>query len=130
MKWVDVVRRGECDEQLIYRKALRKSVDSYTSNVPPHVAAARQQSSPRGTISYVVTRDGPQPANDRRAPIDYEHYIEKQIRPIVRTIGQVCDLDVEVALGGMGDLFRRRPASSDDAMPFEATGTETQQETR
>ncbi len=74
--------------------------------------------------------DGPQPANDRRAPIDYEHYIEKQIRPIVRTIGQVCDLDVEVALGGMGDLFRRRPASSDDAMPFEATGTETQQETR
>ncbi|MDP6982291.1 MAG: DNA polymerase II [Candidatus Latescibacteria bacterium] len=130
LKWVDVVRRGECDEQLIYRKALRKSVDSYTSNVPPHVAAARQQSSPRGTISYVVTRDGPQPANDRRAPIDYEHYIEKQIRPIVRTIGQVCDLDVEVALGGMGDLFRRRPASSDDAMPFEATGTETQQETR
>ena len=40
------------------------------------------------------------------APIDYEHYIEKQIRPIVRTIGRVCDLDVEVALGGTPDLFR------------------------
>ncbi len=109
LHWVDAVRRGECDEQLVYRKALRKSVDSYTSNVPPHVAAARQQASPRGTIFYVVTRDGPQPARDRRAPIDYEHYIEKQIRPIVRTIGQVCDLDVEVALGGMADMFRSRP---------------------
>ena len=106
LKCVDAMRRGERDDQLIYRKALRKSVDSYTSNIPPHVAAARQQASPRGTIRYIVTRDGPQPADDLRAPIDYEHYIEKQIRPIVRTIGQVCDLDVEVALGGMGDLFR------------------------
>jgi DNA polymerase-2 len=118
---VDAVRKGECDDQLIYRKALRKSVDSYTSNIPPHVAAARQQASPRGTIFYVVTRDGPQPASDRRAPIDYEHYIEKQIRPIVRTIGQVCDLDVEVALGGMADLFRSRPP--------EPSLSETQQET-
>ncbi|MBT6145289.1 MAG: DNA polymerase II, partial [Gemmatimonadetes bacterium] len=92
LECVDTMRRGERDDQLVYRKALRKSVESYTSNIPPHVVAARQQSSPRGTIRYVVTRDGPQPAEDRRAPIDYDHYIEKQIRPIVRTISQVCDL--------------------------------------
>ena len=104
--WVDAVRRGERDDDLVYRKALRKSVDGYTRTVPAHVAAARLLPEPRGTIRYLVTRDGPQPAGRLSAPIDYEHYIEKQIRPIVRTIGQVCDLDVEVALGGTPDLFR------------------------
>ncbi len=104
--WVDAVRRGERDDDLVYRKALRKSVEGYTRTVPAHVAAARLLPEPRGTIRYLVTRDGPQPAGRLMAPIDYEHYIEKQIRPIVRTIGQVCDLDVEVALGGTPDLFR------------------------
>lgn len=104
--WVDAVRRGERDDDLVYRKALRKSVEGYTRTVPAHVAAARLLPEPRGTIRYLVTRDGPQPAGRLSAPIDYEHYIEKQIRPIVRTIGQVCDLDVEVALGGTPDLFR------------------------
>lgn len=104
--WVDAMRRGERDNDLVYRKALRKGIDGYTKTVPAHVAAARLLPDARGTIRYVVTRDGPQPVGHVTAPIDYEHYIEKQIRPIVRTIGQVCDLDVEVALGGTPDLFR------------------------
>ena len=106
LDWVDAMRRGERDDDLIYRKALRKSVDGYTKTVPAHVAAARLLPSARGTIRYVVTLDGPQPVGHLTSPIDYEHYVEKQIRPIVRTIGQVCDLDVEVALGGTPDLFR------------------------
>lgn len=106
LDWVDAMRRGERDDDLVYRKALRKGVDGYTKTVPAHVAAARLLPGARGTIRYVVTRDGPQPAGHLTAPIDYEHYVEKQIRPIVRTIGQVCDLDVEVALGGTPDLFR------------------------
>jgi DNA polymerase-2 len=106
LDWVDAMRRGERDNDLVYRKALRKSVEAYTKTVPPHVAAARLLPGARGTIRYVVTRDGPQPVGHLTAPIDYEHYLEKQIRPIVRTIGQVCDLDVEVALGGTPDLFR------------------------
>ena len=106
LDWIDAVRRGERDADLVYRKALRKSVDGYTKTVPAHVAAARLLPEPRGTIRYVVTRDGPQPAAQTTAPLDYEYYIEKQVRPIVRAIGQVCDLDVEVALGGTPDLFR------------------------
>jgi DNA polymerase-2 len=106
LDWVDAMRRGERDNDLVYRKALRKSVEGYTKTVPPHVAAARLLPGARGTIRYVITRDGPQPVGHLTAPIDYEHYLEKQIRPIVRTIGQVCDLDVEVALGGTPDLFR------------------------
>jgi len=106
LDWVDAMRRGERDDDLVYRKALRKSVEGYTKTVPAHVAAARLLPGARGTIRYIVTRDGPQPVGHLTAPIDYEHYLEKQIRPIVRTIGQVCDLDVEVALGGTPDLFR------------------------
>jgi DNA polymerase-2 len=106
LDWVDAMRRGERDDDLVYRKALRKSVEGYTSSVPAHVAAARLLPDPRGTIRYLVTRDGPQPVGHVTAPIDYEHYLEKQIRPIVRTIGQVCDLDVEIALGGTPDMFR------------------------
>lgn len=106
LAWVDAMRRGERDDDLVYRKALRKDLDGYTKTVPAHVAAARLLPGARGTIRYIVTRDGPQPAGHLTAPIDYEHYVEKQIRPIVRTIGQVCDLDVEVALGGTPDLFR------------------------
>ena len=111
LDWVDAMGRGERDDDLVYRKALRKSVDGYTSSVPAHVAAARLLPDPRGTIRYVVTRDGPQPVGYVTAPIDYEHYLEKQIRPIVRTIGQVCDLDVEIALGGTPDLFRSLPTA-------------------
>jgi DNA polymerase-2 len=106
LDWVDAMRRGERDDDLVYRKALRKSVEGYTNSVPAHVAAARLLPDPRGTIRYLVTRDGPQPVGHVTAPIDYEHYLEKQIRPIVRTIGQVCDLDVEIALGGTPDMFR------------------------
>ena len=106
LEWVDAMRRGERDDDLVYRKALRKSVEGYTKSMPAHVAAARLLPGARGTIRYVFTRDGPQPVGHVTAPIDYEHYLEKQIRPIVRTIGRVCDLDVEVALGGTPDLFR------------------------
>ena len=105
-EWIRGVRAGERDGQLIYRKALRKPVDDYTSSSPPHVTAARLLPNPSGLIQYVMTRDGPQPTSATVSPLDYEHYIEKQIKPIVRTIGQVCDLDVEAAITGMPDLFR------------------------
>ncbi len=40
----DYVRRtlaGELDELLVYRKRLRRQLDDYQRNVPPHVRAAR-----------------------------------------------------------------------------------------
>ena len=42
------------------------------------------------------------------APLDYEHYVEKQIKPIVRTIGQVCDIDVEGAVMGTARSLPQR----------------------
>lgn len=60
---------------------------------------------PSGVIRYVITRDGPQPEGRLTAPIDYGHYIDKQILPIVTTVAQVYAIDVESAISGRLSLF-------------------------
>ncbi|WP_268800766.1 DNA polymerase II [Pseudomonas huanghezhanensis] len=97
----DFVRRtlaGDLDHQLVYRKRLRRALDDYERNVPPHVRAARladaynrQQGRPlqyqnRGWISYVMTVAGPEPLEIRTAPIDYDHYVSRQLQPIADAI--------------------------------------------
>ncbi len=95
---VDETRRGLRDEQLVYRKRLRQQLEEYQKNVPPHVRAARladdenrRRGLPlryqhRGTIAYVMTVSGPEPLEYRRSAIDYEHYVEKQLKPIADAI--------------------------------------------
>ncbi|WP_091874889.1 DNA polymerase II [Massilia yuzhufengensis] len=90
--------RGEFDALLVYRKRLRRPLDDYERNVPPHVRAARMadafhtgQGRPAqyrngGSIRYVMTTAGPEPLELRRAPIDYEHYLTKQLEPIADAI--------------------------------------------
>ena len=36
------LRAGRCDDELVYRRGLRKNVSEYTSNVPPHVQAVKK----------------------------------------------------------------------------------------
>ena len=103
--WVRAVRGGEKDEDLVYIKGLRKPVAAYTRSSPPHVQAARLLDKPPGVIRYVITRSGPQPVERVSAPLDYEHYVEKQIEPLVRTVAQVCPVDADAALRGIVDLF-------------------------
>jgi DNA polymerase-2 len=94
--------RGELDEQLVYRKRLRRALDEYEKNVPPHVRAARiadefhiRQGRPaqyrnRGWIRYVMTTAGPEPMDVREggtaSPIDYEHYLTRQLEPVADAI--------------------------------------------
>ena len=90
------LRRGRFDDQLVYRKSLRKAPEAYTATTPPHVAAARKMAGKRrGRVAYVITTDGPEPADDRRHPIDHEHYVEKQLRavaePVLALLGQDFD---------------------------------------
>ena len=81
------VRAKKYDDQLVYRKALRKSIDSYTKTTPPHVkAAALLDRITSKIITYVLTLDGPQPVEKQTSPIDYDHYIEKQIKPIAESL--------------------------------------------
>jgi DNA polymerase-2 len=80
------LRAGQLDDRLVYHKALRKMPEAYTATTPPHVAAARQLGRQRGRIAYVITRAGPQPADAPHAPLDHQHYIDKQVRAVAEQV--------------------------------------------
>jgi DNA polymerase-2 len=116
----DYVRKtlaGEFDERLVYRKRLRRTLDDYERNVPPHVRAARiadayndQQGRPRqyqngGWISYLITVAGPEPLEVRSAPVDYDHYVTRQLQPIADAILPFVDDDFSTLIGGQLGLF-------------------------
>jgi len=85
----DFVRRlraGEMDDLLVYKKALRKSLDAYTKTTPPHVRAARLSGNAGRIVEYVMTANGPEPAGAATAPFDYEHYVEHQLKPVADAI--------------------------------------------
>lgn len=75
------VLQGKRDHELIYRKSIRKPLKEYGSNAP-HVRAAALLPRPVRVVRYLITREGPQPLGFVTAPIDYEHYVEKQLVPI------------------------------------------------
>jgi DNA polymerase-2 len=85
-KIVKKVKAGEYDDKLVYRKRLRKDVDEYTKNIPQHVKAARMLPETSGTVYYVITKRGPIPVELKHTDIDYDHYIEKQIKPIADSV--------------------------------------------
>jgi DNA polymerase-2 len=102
---ISSLKQGKEDEKLVYHKNLRKPVSSYTATTPPHVKAAMLLPAPKGVIHYVMTLEGPQPLGYVTAPLDYAHYIKKQIDPIARIIAQVCPFDIETAVTGEKGLF-------------------------
>jgi DNA polymerase II len=103
---------GQLDDLLVYRKRLRRPLEEYERNVPPHVRAARsadefhvRQGRPAqyrrgGWIRYVMTLAGPEPMElvdaGRAAAIDYEHYLTRQLEPVADGI-----------LPFLGDSFMR-----------------------
>ncbi len=90
------LRAGKFDDQLTYKKAIRKDIEAYTKTTPPHVKAARKQGAPTGRIiAYVMTRNGPEPAGDLTAAPDYAHYIEHQIAPIADAILRFLGTDFD-----------------------------------
>jgi DNA polymerase II len=86
---VNAVLAGECDPQLVYRKRLRRKLDEYQRNVPPHVQAARlcqERGLPEPTrgswVEYVITTSGAEPAAAALASLDYQHYVDRQLEPV------------------------------------------------
>ena len=116
-EYVNNTLRGAFDERLIYRKRLRRPLDDYQRNVPPHVRAARLadelnrelgrplQYQRGGWIHYLITRVGPQPLECLTAPIDYEHYLSRQLKPVADAILPFVDADFEQLVGGQMGLF-------------------------
>jgi DNA polymerase-2 len=94
------VRQGQMDEDLVYHKGLRKRLDSYTASTPPHVAAARKSISPPGrVVSYVITKDGPEPIDNILHEVDREHYVDKQIRPVAEPVLNALGLEFAQVIG-------------------------------
>ncbi|MGV7208738.1 DNA polymerase II [Oxalobacteraceae bacterium A2-2] len=108
---------GQFDQLLVYRKRLRQRLDDYQVNVPPQVRAARiaddyNQAMRRplryqngGWISYVMTTSGPEPLEALRSPIDYQHYLGKQLQPIADAILQPMNDSYDSLTTGQGTLF-------------------------
>ena len=109
--------RGECDALLVYRKRLRRPLGDYQRNVPPHVRAARTadaynlaqgrplQYQNGGWISYVITVAGPEPLETQRSPIDYHHYLTRQLQPVADAILPFLGDDFSRLVSGQQDLF-------------------------
>ncbi|WLI91751.1 DNA polymerase II [Massilia sp. R2A-15] len=108
---------GDFDELLVYRKRLRRPLEDYERNVPPHVRAARiadefnrQHGRPLqyqngGWIRYVMTLAGPEPLEARRSPIDYEHYLTRQLQPVADAILPFVDDDFAALTSRQHTLF-------------------------
>ncbi len=97
---VKELRAGRLDHLLVYRKALRKDLESYVASTPPHVAAARKMRERRGSlVTYYITQNGAEPAGDRHARIDYEHYVQKQVRAVAEPVLAVLGLNFNRIIG-------------------------------
>ncbi len=95
---VEAVFAGEHDAELVYRRRIRQPLDAYTRNRPPHVRAAQQLENHRreqglpsyyavgDSVAYLMTVNGPEPEELLRSPIDYQHYVDKQLLPVADSI--------------------------------------------
>jgi DNA polymerase II len=88
--WIKLIVRnvneGSFDKKLIYQKRLRKNLEDYTKNIPPQVKAAKMIGRNSGSVQYVITKRGPIPVELKHDDIDYQHYIEKQLKPIADSV--------------------------------------------
>lgn len=116
-EYVSQTLNGDFDDRLVYRKRLRRKLDEYQRNVPPHVRAARiaddynrQQGRPLqyqngGWISYVMTVAGPEPLETQQSAIDYPHYLERQLEPVADAILPFLHDDFTTLVTGQMGLF-------------------------
>ncbi len=114
---VDDLFAGRLDQQLVYRKRLRKKLSGYLKNIPPHAQAAikaeaefqsrREPSRYRNKswIEYVITVAGAQTLECRHDRLDYEHYVEKQLTPIADTILNAIGSSMAAVIDQQQELF-------------------------
>ena len=115
--YVERTVSGEFDELLVYRRRLRRNLEEYRRNVPPHARAARmadefnqRQGRPLqyqngGWITYVMTVAGPEPLETQRSAIDYDHYLTRQLQPVADAILPFMNDDFATLMTGQKELF-------------------------
>jgi DNA polymerase II len=100
-EYVKDILAGKMDKKLVYRKSIRKNLEEYTKTTPPHVKAARKLDFVESNIiEYFITVDGPEPIQKLKHKLDYEHYIDKQIKPIANQILGLFKKDFDDVLKG------------------------------
>jgi DNA polymerase-2 len=94
---VNELKAGLYDSKLVYQKKIRRKLADYV-NTPPHIKAAlianiklkesglKAKYEHRRTIRYVITLDGVQPLEFNESTLDYDFYVEKQLKPIANDI--------------------------------------------
>lgn len=104
---VNDLKAGRLDDELVYRKRLRRPLAEYSKSRPPHVQAAQKACDTLAKqgklnavsagmhIEYLITVNGPEPLRFSNSPIDYQHYLDRQIAPIADTILVFLDADFE-----------------------------------
>ncbi len=117
IRLIQQLKAGQLDDKLIYSKRLRKPTVEYIKNVPPHVRAAKMEDEERlvqglplkfnrpTIVKYVMTMQGPQTITSVSSPLDYDHYVEKQIKPIAESILPVIGVEFEAFANSQLGLF-------------------------
>ena len=92
--------RGELDDELVFRKRLRRVPESYTASTPPHIKVARALGwkHRRGTVEYLMTVNGPEAVSQLHSPIDYLWYATSQILPTAKSAGLAAGFDAEAII--------------------------------
>ncbi len=100
---VSEVKNHIHDDDLVYKKRLTKSPGDYVKLVPPHVKAAlllKEKGENLREISYVMTLRGPIPMDLPHEDLDYNHYIQKQLKPIADSVLLFFDQSFTEIMGG------------------------------
>lgn len=90
-RFVAQLHAGELDDELWYRKRLRRDLSEYQKSNPPHVKAARREQMltgrrPGGWVRYRMGLHGVVVPADGDPPLDYQHYLDRQLAPIADAV--------------------------------------------
>ena len=102
---VQALEESRLDDKLVYRKRLRRDVDEYRANTPPHVQAARLAGISSGWVEYVITAVGPRTVKSNKERLDYDHYKVKQLAPIADGVLQFLGTDFNALTDAQLDFF-------------------------
>ncbi|MFH1408400.1 MAG: DNA polymerase II [Nanoarchaeota archaeon] len=94
------LKKGKYDDLLVYKKSIRKDLKEYVKTTPPHVKAARKLEAAgkkleSTSVHYLMTEQGPEPVQIQKSKIDYEHYIDKQVKPIADSVLSFYDTNFD-----------------------------------
>ncbi len=106
---------GQHNTLLLYNKRLRQDLHQYKKNTPPHAQAALKAERQYGItfkkgdwITYYLTTNGPEYSSEEyphSGRIDYDLYVQRQLKPIANSILQFIDLDFDEIISQQLDLF-------------------------